>query len=326
MLVWAAVACRGSEPLRLVETIPLPGVEGRIDHMAIDQDGGRLFIAALGSNSLEVVDLAAGKVERSIGGLREPQGVAFLKDRDLVAVANGDDGECRLFDAKSFAASGAIGFASDADNVRYDQARQRLYVGFGDGGLGVIDTAGLKRLDDIKLPSHPESFQLETSGSRIFVNLPKSRQIAVIDRDKAAMATTWPVDTAEGNFPMALDEGGRRLFVGCRGPADVLVYDTDTGRIVTRFATVGDADDLFYDDRARRLYASGGEGFLAVYQRADGDHFTQLAKLPTAAGARTSLFSPGAERIYVAVPHRRNQAAELRVFEVVRDRADGATK
>ena len=183
--------------------------------------------------------------------------------------------------------AGTIGFGADADNVRYDQARQRLYVGFGDGGLGVIDATGLKRLDDIKLPSHPESFQLETSGNRIFVNLPKSRQIAVVDRDKAAVAATWSVDTAEGNFPMALDEGGRRLFVGCRGPAEVLVYDTDTGRIATRFATVGDADDLFYDDRTRRLYASGGEGFLAVYQREDGDHFTQLAKLPTAAGART---------------------------------------
>ena len=166
-----------AEPLRLVETIPLPGVEGRIDHLAADPDGQRLFVAALGNNTLEVVDLAAHKVVHSIGGLHEPQGVAFLKDHSLLAVANGEDGACRFFDSKSFQLIDTINFQADADNVRYDPTNQRLYVGFGNGAMGVIDANGRKRLADIKLSAHPESFQLERKGMRIFVNIPTAGRL-----------------------------------------------------------------------------------------------------------------------------------------------------
>jgi DNA-binding beta-propeller fold protein YncE len=318
VLGWIVAATQAAEPLRLVETIPLAGVEGRIDHMAIDADGQRLFIAALGNNSLEVVDLAGHKVEHSIGGLYEPQGVAFLKDRALIAVANGDDGTCQLFDAKSFKLIDTNDFKVDADNVRYDPASQRLYVGFGDGSLGVIDSNERKRLADIKLSSHPESFQLESQGNRIFVNLPKSRQIAVVDRKQAAVVATWSLDAARANFPMALDERSHRLFIGCRMPSEVLVYDTESGKVVTHFSTVGDADDLFYDDRTKRLIVAGGEGFIVVHQQQDADQYSRLASIPTAAGARTALFAPDLARLYLAVTHRGSQVAELRVYEVVR--------
>jgi YVTN family beta-propeller protein len=315
---WTTATAQAVESLRLAETIPLPGVDGRIDHMAIDPDGARLFIAALGNNSLEVVDFAARKVVRSIGGLHEPQGVAFLADRSLLVVANGDDGACRLFSAKSFDALDTIDFQADADNVRYDPVGNKLYVGFGNGAIGVVDTKNWKRLADIQLAAHPESFQVEGKGTRIFVNVPGARQIAVIDRDKAIVVATWPLDAARANFPMALDESDHRLFVGCRTPAEVLVYDTESGKAVTRFATVGDADDLFYDERTKRIYVAGGEGSIVVHQRQDADQYSLAAKIPTAPGARTALFAPELARLFLAVPHRGSQVAELRVYEVLR--------
>lgn len=309
---------QAAEPLRLVKTIPLGNVAGRIDHMAADTAGQRLFVAALGNNTVEVVDLAAGKVAQSIPGLHEPQGLAFLKDQELIAVASGEDGTCRLFDAKTCRSTKTINFESDADNVRYDPAAKRIYVGFGAGAIGAIDAVERKHLSDVKLAGHPESFQLETRGPRIYVNVPGARQIAVIDRKNNEVAATWQVDGAQANFPMALDEPGHRLFVGCRTPAVVLVYDTQSGKVVNQFRSVGDTDDLFYDAPTQRLYVCGGEGYIFVHQKDAADRYTQLAKIPTAAGARTGLFVPDLARLFVAVPHRGSQAAELRAYEVVR--------
>ena len=308
---------RAAEPLRLVRTIPLANVVGRIDHLAADTDGHRLLVAALGNNSVEVIDLGAGKVVESVGGLHEPQGVAFLKDAGVIAVASGDDGTCRLFDAKTLRLRKTIDLQSDADNVRFDPHENRLYVGFGKGAIAAIDMTNQARVADIKLSGHPESFQLETKGNRIFVNVPEARQVAVIDRQRGKIEATWPVSEAQANFPMALDEAGRRLFVGCRSPAKVLVYDAESGKVLSNFPTVGDTDDLFYDSRIRRLYVCGGEGFVFVHQKEHGDRFTKLAKIPTAAGARTALFVPTISRLFVAVPPRGSQAAELREFEVM---------
>jgi YVTN family beta-propeller protein len=296
----------------------MPGVEGRIDHLAVDVANQRLFVAALGNNTIEVVDTAGHKVIGNVAGLHEPQGVAILKDRGLLAVASGNDGSCRFFDAKTLNAAKIFDFQSDADNVRYDAASQRLYVGFGDGAIGAIHISAWNRLADIELPGHPESFQLELNGPHIYVNVPKSRQVAVIDRKQSKVVATWAVDQAEANFPMALDAKGHRLYVGCRKPAVVLVYDTETGKVMNRFSTVGDTDDLFYDVKTHRLYVCGGEGFIFVHQHEDGGRYTQLAKIRTSAGARTGLFVADLARLFVALPHRESQAAELREYEVVR--------
>jgi protein-tyrosine-phosphatase len=129
--------------------------------------------------------------------------------------------------------------------------------------------------------------------------------------------TTWPVTDAASNFPMALDEGGHRLFVGCRRPAKVLIYDTMSGKVSGSLDVVGDTDDLFYDAARKRLYVSGGEGFLDVFQQQDASHFTRIAHIATAAGARTSLFVAALNRLYLAVPHRGAQQAEVRVYETV---------
>jgi DNA-binding beta-propeller fold protein YncE len=208
-----------------------------------------------------------------------------------------------------------FGLGDDSDNVRYDPAARRLFVGFGNGALASISAADGSVLGEAKLGGHPESFQLERSGSRAFVNVPAADQIAVVDRGTMTVVATWPVAGAKANFPMALDEANHRVFIGCRRPAKVLLFDTATGKPSTSFEVVGDTDDLFYDAARKRLYVSGGEGYLDVFQEQDATRFARIAHVATAAGARTSLFVPDQARLYLAVPHRGSQKAEIRIFE-----------
>ena len=298
-------------PIRPVQRIALPGVEGRIDHMAVDVKGQRLFVAALGNHSVEVLDLAAGKQLHRISALPEPQGIAYLPELDRIVVASAGDGSCRFFDGRTYRQTAKIDLGEDADNVRYDAAAGCLYVGHGQGALAAIDLERQQRIADVPLPGHPESFQLEAQGNRIFVNLPTARQIAVIDRHKRAVTACWPVKLARANFPMALDEADHRLLVACREPARMLVFDTETGQVVSWLNCPGDADDLFFDPRQKRVYVTGGDGWTGVYEQADRDHYRPLGKVATAPGARTSLFVPATGFLYVAVPHRGAQEAAI---------------
>jgi DNA-binding beta-propeller fold protein YncE len=305
----------GQDPLSLVRTIDLPRVEGRIDHLAIDTAAQRLFVAALGNNTVEVVDVRANTVVKSVPGFHEPQGIQVVPDVKSVAVANGQSGSVQWLDTTDYHVTRTTPLGDDADNVRYDGAAKRVYVGYGSGAIAAIGAADGKLLGEAKLAGHPESFQLERSGSRLFVNVPTADQIAVVDRHAMKVVATWPVVNARSNFPMALDEANHRIFIGCRRPAKVLLYDTTTGKEVSSFASVGDTDDLFYDGARKRLYVSGGEGFIDVFQQEAGHRFSRMAHVATAAGARTSLFVPEQNRLYLAVPHRGAQKAEIRVYE-----------
>jgi DNA-binding beta-propeller fold protein YncE len=300
--------------LRFVESVPLPGVEGRLDHMALDSVGQRLFLAALENNSVEVVNLADHKVNEIPRELREPQGVAFVNDEGLLAVANGGDGSCRLFAGGTFEQVASIDLQADADNVRDDAAAGRLYVGYGGGAIGVIDAKTRKQIGVIKLPRHPEAFQPESAGPRLFVNVPEAHEVVVADRRTFNVVATWPVALAQANFPMAIDESGHRLFIGCRKPARLLVLDTATGKTITSVPVAADADDVFYDATAKHIYVSGGEGYVSIVAQNSEDDYEQLGRVTTAAGARTSLFDVAARVLYVAVPHHGQQLAEIRVF------------
>lgn len=304
------------EPVTLLRSIELPRVEGRIDHLAFDSATSRLYVAALGNNTVEVLDLKAGTHLRSLPGFSEPQGIAVAADTRAVAVANGQGDGLQLLNADDYRQGAVVRLGDDADNVRYDAAGRRLYVGYGDGALAAIDPAAGKPLGQVKLAGHPESFQLERDGPRVFVNVPNAKQIAVVDRASMKVTSTWPVTSAGANYPMSLDEANRRVFIGCRRPAKVLVFDTGSGKETSSFATVGDTDDLFYDAARKRLYVSGGDGFIDVVQDQGGNTFSRIAHLPTAAGARTSLFVAEQRRLYLAVPHRGNQRAEIRVYDV----------
>ena len=303
--------------LRWVQTIPLPNVEGRIDHMAVDLKGERLFVAALGNNTVEVLDLRAGKRMRSIAGLHEPQGVGFIPELNKIFIANAKGGACDVFDGLSFKVIKTVRFSDDADNIRYDATARRVYVGYGNGGLGIIDAATGDQLGEIKLEGHPESFQLEKSGPRIFVNIPTSEKIVVLDREKRAPTTSWTTTGGTANFPMALDETHHRLFVGFRKPATLVAFDTESGKPVARLDSPADADDIFYDNSRQRIYTSGGDGSISIIQQNDADHYKTTTTILTASGARTSLFVPERSRLYLAVPHRGAQTAEVRVYEAV---------
>ena len=310
------IKAQETAPLRFVQAIPLPSVEGRIDHLAADLKGQRLFVAALGNNTVEVIDLKAGNRVQTIAGLREPQGVGFIPESNKLYVANAKGGACDIFDGTSFKRIKSVKFSDDADNVRYDAAARRVYVGYGDGALGVIDAASGERIGDVKLDGHPESFQLEKNGSRVFVNIPTARKIAVVDRAKAVLIGSWKVEGRD-NFPMALDEEHHRLFVATRKPAKLVVFDTESGRAVATLDAPGDADDVFYDGARRRIYISGGEGTIGVLRHVDADRYEAITKISAAAGARTSLFVPELGRLYLAVPHRGGQGAEIRVYEAL---------
>jgi DNA-binding beta-propeller fold protein YncE len=312
-----AIQPRSSQdPLSMLRAIELPRVEGRIDHLALDPTGEKLFVAALGNNTVEVLDVKTGSHLKSLPGFREPQGIAGVPDAQAVAVANGQGDGVQLISASDYRSVKAIALGDDSDNVRYDAAAKKLYVGYGDGALAAIKPADGKVTGIARLAGHPESFQLERTGPRIFVNVPTAEHIAVVDRNAMAITARWSVAGAKSNFPMALDESNHRLFVGCRKPGKVLVYDTTNGKELGASDIVGDTDDLFYDSQRKRLYVAGGEGFIDVLDATAPVALTRVARVTTAPGARTALFASEQGRLYLAVPHRGAQRAEVRVYEV----------
>lgn len=315
VLISAVLAfAQTAQPLQLEKTIELPDVQGRIDHMSIDVKGERLFVSALGNNTVEVIDVKAGKRINTIRGLQEPQGALYVPGVDRLYVANDKDGTVRIFDGTSLKPLKTLEYGDDADNLRYDSAKQHIYVGFGSGGLGEFDTNGQK-VSETKLDAHPESFQLEKNRSRIYVNLPKSFKIVVVDCDKHTIEATWRTGGPQANYPMALDEAAHRLFVVTRFPARLLVFNTETGKVIHSLPAVGDCDDVFYDQARNRIYASGGEGAISVFEQQSPDQYKELARIPTVKGARTSFFSPKLGRLYLAVRRQGSQPAGIQVFE-----------
>jgi DNA-binding beta-propeller fold protein YncE len=318
LLCWYAAATSNAQsaPLKLKQTIPLPGVVGRIDHFASDGSGQRLFVCALGNNTVEVLDLRKGERAHSITGLGAPQGVGYVPEANRLFVANDKGGICKIYDGKSFQPVGELNFEDDADNVRYDETTKKIYVGFGSGGIAVVNAVDGKQVGSIKLSAHPEAFQLEKKGSRIFVNVPNSRHVAVVDRDKGNVVARWKTDLAFANFPMALDETDHRLFVGCRLPSRLVVLNTDSGDVVAKVDISGDTDDVFYDAKRHRVYAICGAGKIDVIDQIDSNTYRVSTTIRTADGARTGLFVSERDVLFVAVPHRGSQQAEVRCYQI----------
>ena len=240
----------------------------------------------------------------------------MLRNSNRIFVANDKGGICKIYDGKSFQAVGELNLEDDADNVRYDEAKKKIYVGFGSGGIAVVNAPDGKQVGSIKLNAHPEAFQLEKNGSRIFVNVPNSRHVAVIDRDKGEVVARWKTDLAFANFPMALDEADHRLFVGCRLPSKLVVLNTDSGDVVAKIDISSDTDDIFYDAKRHRIYAICGAGKIDVVEQIDPKTYKTSTKVDTAEGARTGLFVPERNALFVAVPHRGSQQAEIRWYEI----------
>jgi DNA-binding beta-propeller fold protein YncE len=296
----AAGAGKAADLLVLDQTIPLKGVLGRIDHMAVDLGRKRLFVAELGNGTLDVVDLAAGSAVRRIEGLKEPQGVGYAPAADVVAVANARDGSVHLFRGADLSSAGVVNLGDDADNVRLDQRTGNFVVGYGNGGLAVIDPAKASLLGRIPLQAHPEGFQLDSSNGRALVNVPDARQIVVVDLQASRQATIWRLPEFRANFPMAIDPEHKIIAVVFRSPARLVTFDASGGNQTGGLATCNDADDVFFDSKRLRIYVSCGDGSVDVFQNDSGTQYHRVSVVKSASGARTSLFVPELDRLFVA--------------------------
>jgi len=307
-------------PLVLTEAIPMAGVQGRFDHFGFDGKN-QLIVAALGNNTVEVIDISARLRVHTVTGIPNPQGVVYAPESKKLFAAS-SKGKLYIYGGRTFDLVKSIDFEGDVDNLWYDAANQRVYVGYGEdetGAIGAVDAStNERRQEEYKLGAHPESFQLETAGPNIYVNLPDLKQIAVINR-KTRTITRWPM-TLEHNFPMALDEADHRLFVATHQPPRLAVFDTNSGHTVVTLPCVQDADDLYYDSSRKRIYVPGGEGFISVFQQTDADHYHLLAKVPSALGARTAGYfgkgRKGFDRFFLAVPARADHGAEIWIYTV----------
>lgn len=347
-LISPAQITAAGEPLVQVGSIPLRGVEGRLDHLSFDTRSPRLFVAALENHSVEVVDLARRRRVHQLTGIREPQGLLCIPEQNRLLVCSRGDGTCRSFNATTYEEGPWIDLGRNADNVRFDPDTQVIYVGSGgepgNGLLTAIDLISLlpaaqggqpapphspadfllnrpRQADprmESQLPAHPESFQLDPANRRLLVNLPDEHHIAVlqIGTNSLTNAAAWPVTVGEKNFPMALDPASARLFIACRQPPLLAAYDSRAGNLLAQTPCVADADDLFYDAKLKRVYVIGGEGFADVFQVSDtAQEPTRLARLPTAPRARTGLFIPELQMLAVAAPHITNRPAAVLLFE-----------
>ncbi len=313
--------CKGqsqsaNKSIQLMATVTMPNVSGRIDHIAFDNKHQILFVAALGNNTIEVVDLKSRKVIHTIKNLDEPQGIVYIPQSNSVFVSNGGSGECDVFNATSYVKTASVKLPGDADNVRYDSLDNKVYVGYGSGGIAIIDATTFKLLNEIKFPGHPESFQIDKTAKKIYVNVPDEKQIVVIDLLKNVVTERWQLSEATSNYPICLNETDHTLIIGCRHPAKLLIKDSQTGKTISSFDIDNDVDDIFYDSKTSQVFVSCGVGYIDVFKQTGKNSFIASGKLASHSGARTSLFIPELNQLIVASPSGLNGDAALLVYSV----------
>ncbi len=316
MVVCPGIARAGEPALKLIQTIELKGKAGKLDHLTVDSKSQRLFLANKVNNTLDIVDLNSSKLLKQVTGQGGAQGVAYAADLERLFVVLGTGGFCNVFSGTDYKLLKTIKFMDDADNIRYNPRTQRIYVAHAENGLGVIDAKTFEIKADIKLPGPAEAFQLESGRPRLYLNTPSSSEVAVIDTDKNELVGRYKLTLAGGNYGIALDEANHRLFIGCRTKPMIVIMDSDSGKEITSVAIPADTDDVFYDAKRKRIYASCGEGALAVIRQLDADRYELQEKIATVTGARTSFFDPQTGRLYLGVPRQKDKnGPEVRVYQ-----------
>jgi len=326
--------------LKFVGRIPLPQIDGRIDHTSVDLTGQRLFSSGFGNNALAIIDLKADKLVEQIKALNKPQNSYYVASVNRLFVSNQGDGTVKIFDGTTYALQKTVQLSSDADNMRYDARRQHVLVDYGgekflfgqvrarqgmkDGAVAVLDLDGNK-VGEIPTSGHPEALQLEQKGNRVFINSPDNHYVVVADLDTNKVLAHWSDPACEGH-PLALDEGHHRIFTFCRTEnAYVSVIDTESGKQVTTIPATpkSSSDDLFYDPSKSRLYAISvvqtgtvNPGIIDVIQQRDADHYERIATYETGSAAATGLFVPELGKLFVAVHAQpTGQGGEYLVYE-----------
>jgi DNA-binding beta-propeller fold protein YncE len=321
---FSVASAENEAALKLVQSIPLPEVDGRIDHFAIDVKGRRAFLAALAKNTIEVVDLTAGRVKQTLPGFAKPQGVLFVPKLNMLVIASGADGSVKTLDGTTLAVIRTTSVSLGADAIGYDPRSKEIYVGSGggdankeQGDLTVFNVASGAQVAALTADAHAGGSVIEGHGEHVFVLVPEKAQVVVLDRKTKSQLAKWTIPGIQKSVALALDEKNHRLFLGVRTPASIVVLDSASGAVVASVPTVATLDGLSFDSSTRRIYTSGGEGFVDVTQQIDADHYERIARVPTGPVARTSVFVPEWRRFYVAVPRDEERGAELRVFAVV---------
>ncbi len=328
LLLSCGTAAQEAPALTPKNSIPLTNVNGRIDHYSVDVSGQRLFVCANANKTVEVIDLKAGRQVHTISNMAQPQGCFYDAATNRLFAASRGDATVKIFDGTTFDLLQTVTFSSDADNLRYDARSKQVIVGYGgeksvrdqvsrvgatDGALAFMDSMG-KKIREIPIDAHPESFQLEKTGTRIFVNVTDRKEIEVADAVNGTVIERWPVTVCASNLPMSLDEAHHRLFIGCQIPSMSAVLDTETGKAVASYPTVDRTDDLFYDASKDRVYVLG-LGFIDVFQQKDPDHYDRVGRYPTPGQAQTGLFVPDLGQLFKAVTGAGGQGLAIQVFD-----------
>lgn len=321
LLAGAATAHSQSEgPLRLARTYPLPGVTGRFDHFAFDAQGQRLFIAATGNHSVEILNVKTGKVTESLTGLGKPHGLAWVAESGRLFVSDGSLAVLKVYGGLPFAEVASLKLSEDADDMVYDPGTRLLYVGHGTGEaaatgqVAVVDTTTLKVIANLPAAAHPEALEIDNAAKRIYVNIADAGEILTVDSATHSITSRWKLTRAKDNVPVALDAEDGLLFVGCRAPAKLVAIDARSGREVADLPAASGSDDLFYDGASRRAYLIAGSGIVNVYQVSRSRALSSMGEIKTAPGAKTGLLVSDRQTLYVGVPGANGQDSEIRAY------------
>ncbi|GAC1313662.1 MAG: hypothetical protein NVSMB24_37220 [Mucilaginibacter sp.] len=316
---WAVVGIHpittNASALSLEQTILLPGVHGKFDHMAIDITRQRLFLAAKGNNSVEVVDLKNGKPLFSIKQVSAPQGLLFLSKQNMILVCGGGDGTLKGFDAANFKLKFTVSLGNEADNIRYSPINHKIYVAYGDGAIAVIDDQHYRKLYDIPCYAHPEAFSLNTTSKRMWVNVPDKNIISVVDLYSKKVIVSWKTADHQDNFPMSLVENSNKLIVASRSNPVISILNSQTGKLLQSFPCDSDPDAMFYDKKTDRIFISCGGGALYLLNGISKESINQPVILPTRKGARTCLWVAEMNELFVALPELKDKPAEIRIYQ-----------
>jgi hypothetical protein len=314
------VEAQTTSPLRLQRTIALPAGTGKFDHFAVDLRANRLFIAATGNHTIEVVDLHSNKVIETISGLGKPHGLAWVPETSRLYASDGAQGDLKIFEGSPLKLVKSIKLSDDADDMVYDANTKLLYVGHGGTNqenpaeVAVIDTRSQTLMEQLPMATHPEGLEIDNVHDRIFVNIAESAEVAVIDGATHSFSHSWKITRAKDNVPLAFAEQPGFLFVACRTPGRLVVLDGKSGREVSDLLADNGADDLFYDAEVHRVYIIAGSGVVNAYELDANKAVRPLVVTHTSPGAKTGLLVPSQHALYVGVVATGGKEAEIRVY------------
>ena len=312
-------------PLRLLGRTDLAHYKGDFDHFAADVKGNRLFLAGEDMGTLEVFDLATGKHVKTVKGLETPHAIHYLAESDRLVVSDSGDGMTKILDGRTYTVVDAIRLTPGADVMSYDPNTRDVWIVTGGKNatnklshtvVAIVDPATGKAKGEVRFDTDfTEAIAFEQEGHRAFINVSGKSYVAVVDKRSRQVIDTWAVREGEANAPMALDEAGKRLFVVTRKPFKLVVIDTDTGKSVASFDAPQRTNELIFDKGNRRLYLTGDD-HVAVFQQHGGDRYEELARVPSDKGAKTAIYVPEVNRLYVAVAGKGTTRAGLLAYEV----------